>query len=160
MVFAAAPSRFQSTPSARRETSNFFPHLRQVQISIHSLRKEGDISLGSSIELTTDFNPLPPQGGRLQDFCDIPSHYYISIHSLRKEGDIARNGQSARSSVFQSTPSARRETYSLIVCSMPRFISIHSLRKEGDAISGDDVAHRIRISIHSLRKEGDSTMLK
>ena len=78
-------------------------------ISIHSLRMEGDIketpktsmkSFQSTpsawretigvVETVTpiwDFNPLPPHGGR-QDKLPVEANFEnISIHSLRMEGD-------------------------------------------------------------------------
>ena len=81
-------NRFQSTPSPRRETVGITPDISVVSISIHSLPKEGDdtgkipdkkpnISI-HSLPKEGDFfilllwfqylyfNPLPPQGGRLQ----------------------------------------------------------------------------------------------
>ena len=60
----AAAAGFQSTPSAWRET----PHsidLRQVcNISIHSLRMEGDCLFAYDCRAYCYFNPLPPHGGR------------------------------------------------------------------------------------------------
>ena len=101
---------FQSTPSAWRETRL---HAAVVANSFH-------------------FNPLPPHGGRLQQF---PHHHQnrgisihslrmegdltedgrrtflrISIHSLRMEGDAGDNRQRGAKKIFQSTPSAWRET--------------------------------------------------
>ena len=78
---------FLSTPSARRATlrqsiSSSFP-----PISIHALRKEGDLHLILSVDLERNFYPRPPQGGRhdeAEEWCD--------------------------SMVFLSTPSARRAT--------------------------------------------------
>ena len=56
---------FQSTPSAWRETPPLNTIGASVDISIHSLRMEGD------------------------NVCDCPvCIHYISIHSLRMEGDI------------------------------------------------------------------------
>ena len=57
-------------------------------ISIHSLRMEGDLFY-NMYHVTTwaYFNPLPPHGGRLDN---SRSYYHltkISIHSLRMEGD-------------------------------------------------------------------------
>ena len=127
--------RFQSTPSAWRET------FAVPMMSAFSL----------------DFNPLPPHGGRQKsgapldqliifqstpsawretfDFCQKQSVNIISIHSLRMEGD------------------GRGIEFDVIQC-----ISIHSLRMEGDlghaAVGGDHV----HISIHSLRMEGDRHM--
>ena len=149
--------RFQSTPSARRETS-------------YKPSRQGADQY---------FNPLPPQGGRHPDLSGITATDAISIHSLRKEGDHQRLTATAKIDVqFQSTPSARRETFHSWFFSpfmiyfnpLPpqggrRFtysnshwygnISIHSLRKEGDGVGGWVGGYLKNISIHSLRKEGD-----
>ena len=60
-----ADLRFQSTPSAWRETA---------------------FGYGFKIQLF-HFNPLPPHGGRLLDQCHAVRIIFISIHSLRMEGD-------------------------------------------------------------------------
>ena len=60
--------KFQSTPSAWRETGVVFPVTVNAVISIHSLRMEGDL--------------------QLQALC--VGHFGISIHSLRMEGDLAQ----------------------------------------------------------------------
>ena len=67
--FAAAPTltAFQSTPSARRETMMSRWAMENDMISIHSLRKEGDMTHSDFKSVMADFNPLPPQGGRLQN---------------------------------------------------------------------------------------------
>ena len=124
---------FQSTPSAWRETSDdgqrclfrqyfnplpphggrledMLPTARKIDISIHSLRMEGDrpampscrqsdnISIHSlrmegdycpncGAKIEEYFNPLPPHGGRLPLFCNSSIAFVISIHSLRMEGD-------------------------------------------------------------------------
>ena len=62
--------RFQSTPSAWRETNDDFGVLQVVDISIHSLRVEGDCSR----------------------WANSSSGFFISIHSLRVEGDADRQG--------------------------------------------------------------------
>ena len=56
-------------------------------ISIHSLRMEGDYTSTEVKARYNDFNPLPPHGGR--PTTDPKKHTYqqISIHSLRMEGD-------------------------------------------------------------------------
>ena len=55
---------FQSTPSAWRETDYQRSFPNQRQISIHSLRMEGDhISERVNCQIS-HFNPLPPHGGR------------------------------------------------------------------------------------------------
>ena len=77
---------FQSTPSVWRETGSRVSSYAKLAISIHSLRVEGDllIAAGSqclvisihslrvegdstphiSVQTASDFNPLPPRGGR------------------------------------------------------------------------------------------------
>ena len=55
---------FQSTPSVWRETGVSTDTGLQGIISIHSLRVEGD-AFGSVLVYTlSNFNPLPPCGGR------------------------------------------------------------------------------------------------
>ena len=56
---------FQSTPSAWRETACSGSCAGGFVISIHSLRMEGDLRMILGILLyPTNFNPLPPHGGR------------------------------------------------------------------------------------------------
>ena len=100
---------FQSTPSAWRETTGSDTSDIGKNISIHSLRMEGDNIIESCGIVSSNFNPLPPHGGRLV-------FLYILIHRSK----------------FQSTPSAWRETGVSIPGTVTSFISIHSLRMEGD----------------------------
>ena len=101
---------FQSTPSVWRETDMADLAISMILISIHSLRVEGDISLFrhssclllfqstpsvwretddiyTTFQITENFNPLPPCGGRHRSECDNMGQKDISIHSLRVEGD-------------------------------------------------------------------------
>ena len=89
--------KFQSTPSAWRETSIV---LFWVAVLWH-------------------FNPLPPHGGRLHLVKVSLYGRLISIHSLRMEGDDYKWDNESRELTFQSTPSAWRETFG----SLPFFIS-------------------------------------
>ena len=80
-------------------------------ISIHSLRMEGDISTSIIAPNIGNFNPLPPHGGRpstslvqrekLRNFNPLPPHGGRPNFSFRD--DLV-------SKKFQSTPSAWRET--------------------------------------------------
>ena len=80
---------FQSTPSAWRETGADMAAEKQFEnISIHSLRMEGDMIRILDSALPPHFNPLPPHGGR-----------------LKQEKQLSNARQ-----IFQSTPSAWRET--------------------------------------------------
>ena len=45
------------------------PFALTINISIHSLRMEGDFSKMFTPALILYFNPLPPYGGRLQAWC-------------------------------------------------------------------------------------------
>ena len=123
---------FLSTPSARRATEGVERPWRNLTISIHALREEGDPAL----------RRRGPDAG-------------ISIHALREEGDVKqeplparkrknfyprppRGGRLVNSAVlcytmaFLSTPSARRATYADMAAAFLHDISIHALREEGD----------------------------
>ena len=87
VLFWNADRKFQSTPSAWRETVRNFHTPDRLIISIHSLRMEGDRSPAFRRVPPAYFNPLPPHGGRLT--CSVSR---------------------TSSFEFQSTPSAWRET--------------------------------------------------
>jgi len=82
-------------------------HLRGV--SIHSLRKKGDILKYFLYTFMICFNPLPSQEGRRNLLSILNYQCSVSIHSLRKKGDVADTITHEASNV-----------------------SIHSLRKKGD----------------------------
>ena len=111
ILVMSAFSPFQSTPSAWRETRcNIFCFVK-LDISIHSLRMEGDL-LQSAIRRFSMvyFNPLPPHGGRpVADVqCKAAETYFNPLPphgGRRKPALYLRLTQS-----FQSTPSAWRET--------------------------------------------------
>ena len=128
--------------------------LKFIDISIHSLRMEGDIcniiynnnvilfqstpSAWRETEIVDTlnirgfhFNPLPPHGGRR----------------------VLTQWQKHRV-LFQSTPSAWRETTQQQQNYVFANISIHSLRMEGDVQITINFQF-LNISIHSLRMEGD-----
>ena len=123
--------QFLSTPSARRATGQqrVLSPLRGISIhalreegdraeeakkreniiSIHALREEGDSLSFASSNVSFDFYPRPPRGGRL-----------------------SRSTSKVNRSVFLSTPSARRATRARGVLRLNAGISIHALREEGD----------------------------
>ena len=86
-VLAEQGVQFLSTPSARRATVFGVRLMILMVISIHALRKEGDSSLELAKQMTENFYPRPPQGGRLG-----------VVYSARGVEQ------------FLSTPSARRAT--------------------------------------------------
>ena len=116
--------RFQSTPSVWRETRRSASFMTCCWISIHSLRVEGDPYDTKKLAEITNFNPLPPCGGRRfvagrpgvrRYFNPLPPcggrrsplvsmacRSTISIHSLRVEGDVA--GDDLRDTVGNFNP--------------------------------------------------------
>ena len=86
-VMAESLSTFQSTPSVWRETAEHYEQDMWKEISIHSLRVEGDDTRDRKFQQLS-----------------------ISIHSLRVEGDAASISTSTYATRFQSTPSVWRET--------------------------------------------------
>ena len=97
------------------------------EISIHTLRGEGDNVAYNSIEVVEifqstpsvgratiirlkmstkpkDFNPRPPWGGRQDVPKNIPLYTCISIHALRGEGDASSPIGSAPASNFNPRP--------------------------------------------------------
>ena len=108
----------------------------------------------------SNFNPLPPCGGRLFDDTRPAEGVdtFQSTPSVWRE-TASREAYGTKVLEFQSTPSVWRETIDYARCSNLSSISIHSLRVEGDLRSH---ATRMRhtISIHSLRVEGDNAWLR
>ena len=124
---------FQSTPSVRRETLLYI----------------------AAAARASDFNPLPPCGGRPQSCTCLTADILISIHSLRAEGDFCYNLNNYREEYFNPLPPCGgRQTItavsvhsrsnfnplppcggrlkSLLYSVLYALISIHSLRAEGD----------------------------
>ena len=173
------PETFQSTPSAWRETYGGNVPPPQIEISIHSLRMEGDCTRADAGRSSVrHFNPLPPHGGRrkrkhsgrwCRHFNPLPPHGGRLTWIL-----ITRMGVT-----FQSTPSAWRETSSLQSApdSTRKFQSTPSAWRETDGhcsrillyehfnplpphggrrVTPNISPYEDTISIHSLRMEGDS----
>ena len=132
-----------------------------VNISIHSLRMEGDVADGRALHtLDISIHSLRMEGDRFKPaelfgklaFQSTPSAWrettlhltgylatIISIHSLRMEGDADCVIIESQSRTFQSTPSAWRETHCVLFWNADRKISIHSLRMEGDVVKNSNV---------------------
>ena len=108
-IHATPTTGFQSTPSAWRETIYIPASVYDIDISIHSLRMEGDRRRYGHRPTYTTFQSTP---SAWRETCRMGRKYAqqgISIHSLRMEGD----------------PAGKRSCRILA-------ISIHSLRMEGD----------------------------
>ena len=169
---------FQSTPSAWRETLVRASFSQNLEISIHSLRMEGDCENKCRVETLSkiSIHSLRMEGDcffsrnilsgtsisihslRMEgDDVFIPCHdrNFISIHSLRMEGDYFSNAPCAPPQAFQSTPSAWRETFHRST-NANKSGNFNPLPPHGGRQGHElDKEHLAKISIHSLRMEGD-----
>ena len=101
---------FQSTPSAWRETFSRCSLTFAGDISIHSLRMEGDLRSILPGDSQAIFQSTP-SAWRETSVCFFRFPVAtISIHSLRMEGDSGTGAGQPLGILFQSTPSAWRET--------------------------------------------------
>ena len=80
--------KFQPTPSARRVTSESAPLIAVINISTHTLRKEGDIVITPHIVKTILFQPTPSARRVTAVKSSDYERLVISTHTLRKEGDV------------------------------------------------------------------------
>ena len=148
--------RFLSTPSARRATTGHLALRRQLRISIHALREEGDVGSTQAQTKRSIFLSTPSARRATAGEPTRKTYLWISIHALREEGDLKldqiidqqadfyprppRGGRPSNPQKrnllngFLSTPSARRATSLLPESLLIVFISIHALREEGDGI--------------------------
>ena len=108
--FMMSSALFLSTPSARRATTPDVWTGRQLNISIHALREEGDYPNTSKGNSQAYFYPRPPRGGRRVRPGQRAPLRAISIHALREEGDRLSREKHPTERQFLSTPSARRAT--------------------------------------------------
>ena len=88
------PSRFLSTPSARRATVVGDQLFIATAISIHALREEGDDAAKAFLSIHIISIHALREEGDSGDFV-LPWRPNISIHALREEGDTGR-GQMAK----------------------------------------------------------------
>ena len=145
---------FQSTPSAWRETFGRYCGGIFHAISIHSLRMEGDLTEWRSRVTASNFNPLPPHGGRRLAAVFDKGNFTISIHSLRMEGDNRLMIKMAQDSYFNPLPPhGGRPLPPQLPCRSFLFQSTPSAWRETKQTGGH--VHALPISIHSLRMEGD-----
>ena len=169
-------TQFQSTPSAWRETHWQTGQSITRQISIHSLRMEGDQHNRYRIISGKHFNPLPPHGGRpfpssarscIWYFNPLPPHGGRRVSLALVSGSIHFNplpphgGRPSRCcssrelAYFNPLPPHGGRLVWITQIHRSTGISIHSLRMEGDGVQHTGFSGRC-ISIHSLRMEGDS----
>ena len=104
--------RFQSTPSLRRATAIIIEGPLRLQVSIHALLAESDLT-----DPVSEF---------------IRS---VSIHALLAESDPERPKVLTAEASFQSTPSLRRATAKRVRFMPAIHVSIHALLAESDPAS-------------------------
>ena len=114
-LFQVSRRREISIHSLRMEGDQRLSHMAAhvIVISIHSLRMEGDFqgSLTCQTSFFISIHSLRMEGDRSMD-AKIFGNMRISIHSLRMEGDFGER-LCVGGCLFQSTPSAWRETLDL-----------------------------------------------
>ena len=106
---------------------------RDLHISIHALREEGDPSWQKVSSRRLDFSPPPPRGWGLRAASPRRVRYDFYPRPPRGGRPITLL-QSAVDGVFLSTPSARRATSCVHPLQRHIRISIHALREEGDIV--------------------------
>ena len=173
---------FQSTPSAWRETRGERGLCgTQLEISIHSLRMEGDLRHWNNFPPNTKFQSTPSAWRETPECRRQDQGNTISIHSLRMEGDSTHQSCSAgrtchfnplpphggrlhididkaAEQLFQSTPSAWRETQRSFIKDVKLLvISIHSLRMEGDSKTAQESVFHFAYPCTILQKRMQKT---
>ena len=114
MCYIGARFPFQSTPSVWRETLLILICMFcAASISIHSLRVEGDDITPPDKRRDSDFNPLPPCGGRPRKRpFELANLSFQSTPSVWRETGYKCGFE--KLTRFQSTPSVWRETIWLL----------------------------------------------
>ena len=173
--FTANPSKFLSTPSARRATcvlSFLSPpgwisiHAlreegdevlcrchKRCHISIHALREEGDLAFQRRPAFYPgNFYPRPPRGGRRQLDRVLAKMDKISIHALREEGDRSTGGRSTSPGYFYPRPPrGGRLMCAVLWPSTSRFLSTPSARRATRNVNTDGTLNRF-LSTPSARR--------
>ena len=149
---------------------------KDVAISIHALREEGDGAPQALPLLLDNFNPRPPRGGRPrlslltvtgQGFQSTPSarratgridaqasDIEISIHALREESDRSSRRAGVGHRNFNPRPPRGERRVLPLLCMLHKiFQSTPSARRA--TIRHEDAKEVGKISIHALREEGD-----
>ena len=147
---------FLSTPSARRATYDVRNPLKLRQISIHTLREEGDALYDEVGRFQSDFYPRPPRGGRpLACRHLVLGVRFLSTPSARRATRLTGASPSSDMDFYPRPPRGGRPRLRVLDPFVLE-ISIHALREEGDDDPADDRIPIVVISIHALREEGDA----
>ena len=95
---------FLSTPSARRATRPVEDAGWSQQISIHSLREEGDGEFYTPQSVDLKFLSTPSARRATYTGPGLKSYQFISIHALREEGDAVGHEDGAGQLDFYPRP--------------------------------------------------------
>ena len=127
------PSKFLSTPSARRATR---PWTRSASSWAY-------------------FYPRPPRGGRqLSERISKERRIFLSTPSARRATARAETAATLFFNFYPRPPRGGRPS-GKSVDAKKATISIHALREEGDLLCDGRADRCAEISIHALREEGD-----
>ena len=126
------------------------------QISIHSLRMEGDLAMSSENceELIFQSTPSVWRETHLT-YHQETAIGFQSTPSVWRETHI--HTHFIVNSVFQSTPSVWRETWSYLGICRRKVISIHSLRMEGDSKTAQESVFHFAYPCTILQKRMQKT---
>ena len=108
---------------------------QRAVISIHALREEGDVYSKIKHQLTENFYPRPPRGGRLlgpTSICDIGDFYPRPPRGGRPAWRTPRR---LPNGYFYPRPPRGGRLEELKGQEPAQKISIHALREEGDSRS-------------------------
>ena len=123
-------ANFYPRPPRGGRLSSHKPRNRHLQISIHALREEGDVSPCAAWASHARFLSTPSARRATCLKTLYGSREGISIHALREEGDQNRRRACGTGSLFLSTPSARRATGAAqLPCLASTFLSTPSARR-------------------------------
>ena len=117
--------------------------VREVQISIHALREEGDICFRVSNPLYVNFYPRPPRGGRpisTTASTELLRHFYP--RPPRGGRPLSSPSRYPHQYFYPRPPRGGRHA-SQRAGGILLVISIHALREEGDDGSAYDAAFQI-----------------
>ena len=138
----------------RRATFAVFEKLRNLTISIHALREEGDPAVSAVFCKMQNFYPRPPRGGRPAVAVSVTSIFlFLSTPSARRATVGSTHSHVLHQ--FLSTPSARRATNAEVRCNRAvLFLSTPSARR-ATIYKGTRVGRRTFLSTPSARRATD-----
>ena len=152
-------SLFLSTPSARRATTGRHPVQHRDRHFYPRPPRGGRRDPAAVEEVTPYFYPRPPRGGRqVLAWRGDPSEAFLSTPSARR-ATTNLAAYHLEQIEFLSTPSARRATPDRLGVVQGQPISIHALREEGDAGSRPHRSHQgLFLSTPSARRATDAEL--